>query len=177
VRHPVAWSLVMSGVVSVAVVMAYFALPLSTQRTAGGWLILTVGLVVVAALLVWHLRSIIVSPFPGVRAVAAVATTIPLFLVVFAATHFLLARNDPGAFSEKLSRLDALYFSVTVFATVGFGDIVPTSSTARALTTVQMVGDVIILAFVAQVIVGAVRQGLRRRAAESGSEETPDDPS
>jgi hypothetical protein len=157
----------MTGLVSVAVVVAYFALPMSAERTAGGWLTLVLGLVVVTALLVWHLRSIIVSPFPRVRAVAAVATTIPLFLVVFAATHYLLGMNDPGAFSEQLSRLDALYFSVTVFATVGFGDIVPVSSVARALATVQMVGDLILLGFVAQVIVGAVRQGLRRRAAES----------
>jgi hypothetical protein len=95
------------------------------------------------------------------------ATTIPLFVVVFASSHFLLDENAPGSYSEGLSRLDALYFSVTVFATVGFGDIVPVSSTARALTTVQMVGDLVILGLVAQVIVGAMRQGLRRRAAEA----------
>jgi voltage-gated potassium channel len=157
----------MTGLVSVAVVAAYFAMPMSAQRTAGGWLTLVLGLVVVTVLLVWHLRSIIVSPYPRVRAVAAVATTIPLFLVVFAAAHYLLGANEPGSFSERLSRLDALYYSVTVFATVGFGDIVPTSPAARALTTVQMAGDLVILGLVAQVIVGAMRQGLRRRAAES----------
>jgi hypothetical protein len=157
----------MTSVVSVAVVVVYFALPLSPQRSAVGWLTVVGGLAGVAALLVWHLRSIIVSPYPRVRAVAAMATTIPLFLVVFASAHFLLDESAPGSYSESLSRLDALYFSVTVFATVGFGDIVPVSATARVLTTVQMVGDLVILGLVAQVIVGAMRQGLRRRAAEA----------
>lgn len=174
--HPVMWSLVKTGLVSAAVVVAYFMLPLSAQRTAAGWLVLAGGLVAVTGLLVWHIRSIIVSPYPRARAVAAVSTTIPLFLVVCAAAHYMLAGSDPSAFSEQLSRLDALYFSVTVFATVGFGDIVPVSATARSLTTVQMVGDLVLLGFVAQVIVGAMRQGLRRRAAESGSEDDPDTP-
>jgi hypothetical protein len=164
----------MTGLVSVAVVVAYFALPLSPQRSAVGWLAVLGGLAGVAALLVWHLRSIIVSPYPRVRAVAAMATTIPLFVVVFASAHFLLDENAPGSYSEHLSRLDALYFSVTVFATVGFGDIVPDSPTARAVTTVQMVGDLVILGLVAQVIVGAMRQGLRRRAAEAGVEAEQD---
>jgi hypothetical protein len=42
------------------------------------------------------------------------------------------------------------------------------------VTTVQMVGDLVILGLVAQVIVGAMRQGLRRRAAEAGVEAEQD---
>ncbi len=30
---------------------------------------------------------------------------------------------DPAAFNETLTRIDSLYFTLTVFATVGFGDI------------------------------------------------------
>ena len=46
-----------------------------------------------------------------------------------------------------------------MFATVGFGDITPVTSAARAATTLQMVGDVILVGLVAQVIVGAMRSG------------------
>ncbi|MFD3678236.1 potassium channel family protein [Streptomyces sp. NPDC058613] len=61
---------------------------------------------------------------------------------MFAATYFLYAQEHGGrSFSESLNRNDALYFTVTVFATVGFGDIVPVSQTARVLTTCQMVAD------------------------------------
>lgn len=156
-----------SGLVSTVVIVCYFTLPLSSNITTGTGFTLAVGLSAVTVLLVWHLRSIILSPYPRARAVAAIATTIPLFLVVFATTHYAMSRTEPGSFSEPLSRLDAAYFTMTVFATVGFGDIVPVSSAARVTTTLQMVGDVIVVGFVAQVIVGAMRQGLRRREAES----------
>jgi voltage-gated potassium channel len=37
-------------------------------------------------------------------------TTIPLFLVVFSTTHYLLNELDPGSYSEPMTRFDALYF-------------------------------------------------------------------
>ena len=63
----------------------------------------------------------------------------PLFLLIFAAVYELLSGTDPHAFSETLSRTDSLYFVVTVFATVGFGDITAVSQSARVIVTVQMV--------------------------------------
>ena len=90
-----------------------------------------------------------------------------MFLVLFATAYFVMSRTAPGNFSEPLSRLDSAYYTVTVFATVGFGDITPVTSAARAATTLQMVGDVILVGLVAQVIVGAVRQGVRRRDAQA----------
>ena len=59
---------------------------------------------------------------------------------------------------------------VTVFATVGFGDISAVSSVARVLVTVQMVGDLVLIGLVLRVFMTAVDRG-RRRAAER--EETP----
>jgi voltage-gated potassium channel len=37
-----------------------------------------------------------------------------------------------------MTHTDALYFTVTVFATVGFGDITARTDTARLLVTVQI---------------------------------------
>lgn len=153
--------------VSVVIVAGYFVLPLSSAFTSATVLLLSIGLLVVVLLLVWHVRSIVQSPHPRVRAVAALATTVPVFLVVFATTYFVMSRTDPARFSEPLSRLDAAYYTMTIFATVGFGDIAPASSEARATTMVQMAGDLILVGLVAQVIVGAMRQGVRRREAEA----------
>jgi voltage-gated potassium channel len=152
----------------VFVIVCYFVLPLSSAFTSTTVVLLGAGLVAVSALLAWHLRSIMRSPYPRVRAVAALATTVPLFLVVFATAYFVMSRTLHGNFSERLSRLDSAYYTVTVFATVGFGDITPLTSAARAVTTLQMVGDVILVGLVAQVIVGAVRQGVRRQEARGG---------
>ena len=77
--------------------------------------------------------------------------------VLFASTYFVLERLSAGNFSEPLTRSDSLYFTVTVFSTVGFGDITPKTELARLLVTGQMVVDVIILGLAIKVIVGAVR--------------------
>jgi len=62
------------------------------------------------------------------------ATTAPLFLLLFATSYFLMTQADADSFSaHPLTRTDTLYFTVTVFATVGFGDISPASQAARLL--------------------------------------------
>ena len=81
----------------------------------------------------------------------------------------MLSATDPGAFTEPLSRVDTLYFVVTVFATVGFGDISPVSEVARVLVTVQMVGDLILIGLVLRVFLTAVDRGRRRRGWARGS--------
>jgi voltage-gated potassium channel len=149
--------------VTTLVIVCYFVLPFSSAITTTTVVLLVVGLAAIGGLLVWHLRSIMRSPYPRVRAVAALATTVPMFLVLFATSYFVMSRTVRGNFSEPLSRLDSAYYTVTVFATVGFGDITPVTAAARAATTLQMVGDVILVGLVAQAIVGAMRQGVRRR--------------
>ena len=49
--------------------------------------------------------------------------------------------TDRSSFSEPLNRTDALYFTTSTFATVGFGDITPVSQLARAVVSVQMIAD------------------------------------
>jgi hypothetical protein len=68
----------------------------------------------------------------------------------------------PDSFSEALSRVDAVYLTVTVLATVGFGDIVATSEASRAVVTAQMVVNMVLIGVVAKVLLNTVR---RRRAA------------
>jgi voltage-gated potassium channel len=85
--------------------------------------------------------------------------------LLFAAAYLLMADADAGAFSEPLSRTDALYFTITVFATVGFGDITPKTDLARVATMVQMLGDLLVVGLVLHLMVGAVQAGLQRRAA------------
>ena len=101
----------------------------------------------------------------------------PVFIVLFATAYFVMGRTDPAQFSEPLSRLDSVYYTVTIFATVGFGDITPVSPTARAATTLQMLGDIILVSLVVQVIVAAMRQGLRRKESQTsaGSADVPED--
>ena len=144
------------------VLVVYYRLPLDREvglRTAVG---LVLGLIGVGLLVAWQVRAILRARTPALRAVEATALSLPLFLVLFAVAHVLLSGSDPGAFSEPLTRTDWLYFLVTVFATVGFGDISPVSQAARVLTTVQMVGDLLLIGLVLKVFLAAVDHGRRR---------------
>ena len=107
-------------------------------------------------LVTYQVRSIIRSSFPLLRGVEALATSIPLFLLLFAATYVVLATMSASNFSQPLSRTDAIYFTVTVFATVGFGDITAKAEVARLVVTGQMLADLIVLGLWSQ---GPVERG------------------
>ena len=51
-----------------------------------------------------------------------------------------------------------LYFAVTIFSSVGFGDIFAASQTARALVTIQMILNLLVLGAGIGVFVGAARR-------------------
>ena len=73
----------------------------------------------------------------------------------------------PTAFGQPFSRISALYFTVTVFSTVGFGDITPKTDAARLVVTVQMLSDLIVIAVVFRLLFGAARGAFGRGIAVS----------
>jgi voltage-gated potassium channel len=118
-----------------------------------------IGLAALAAMTAYQVSAILRAAHPAVRALEAIATTVPLFLVLFAATYFLMSQTNSGNFNVPvLTRTDSLYFTVTVFATVGFGDISPASQVARLVVTAQMILNLIVLLGLGvRLIVGAVQ--------------------
>ena len=155
-------SLLRSAVVSVAIVVGYFVLPMTKLQTAEAG-VLVAGIVVVALLLAWQIRQITRSPYPRIRAAGALATSVPLFLIIFATSYYLMDQSQEGQFTEPLNRLDSLYFTVTVFATVGFGDIAPVSQAARIVAILQMIGDLAIIGLAARALFNAVQTGLEHK--------------
>jgi voltage-gated potassium channel len=148
---------------TVALVALYYLLPLDHSTRWLAITMLVIGLVALIGLIAFQVRTIIVSPFPGLRAVEALATSIPLFLLLFASTYVVMGGIVANSFNQPMTRTDALYFTVTVFATVGFGDITAKTETARLLVTGQMIVDLIILGIGARVILGAVQRGRQRQ--------------
>jgi len=109
-------------------------------------------------------RDILRSQHPRLRAIRALVVGVPLLVVVFAAAYCTVAASEPGAFSEPLNRTDGLYFTVTVFATVGFGDITPVTQLARVLVTIQMLVGLLTVGVIAKMVFGAVQTAESRRA-------------
>ncbi|MDD7935612.1 potassium channel family protein [Actinomycetospora straminea] len=159
----VALSVARSVLAVVLLVLVYLALPLQTADGDGAWLLFVVGLPALVAVVVWQLRAIVEARHPALRALEAFAVAIPLYLLLFAAVYVLLSAASPATFTTPLTRVDALYFTMTVFATVGFGDITPLSQTGRVLVTLQMVGNLLVLGLLVRSFLEAVRRGQRRR--------------
>ena len=97
---------------------------------------------------------------PGLRAIQALGVTIPLFLVVFAIVYLSLSQASTTRFSEPLDHTGALYLVITVFSTVGFGDITPESNGARIVVSIQMLLDLVVIGAVVRLLVNAAKSGL-----------------
>lgn len=146
-----------------ALIALYSVLPFAGASGAAIVAWLGAGLVAFGAVAAVHVRSILRAPYPALRAITGFGAAIPLFLIVFASTYLSMTAADPRAFTEPLSHADALYFTVTIFSTVGFGDIAPRSGAARIATTVQMIGGLLVLGLLARVVVGAVHEARQRQ--------------
>jgi len=152
--------------VTTVLVVLYYLLPLDRPLDTGTAIRLLIGLLVFVGITVWQVRAIAGARFPGLRAAEALGVIVPLYLLLFASTYYLMERASAATFTQPLTRTDALYFSVTVFTTVGFGDIAAKSETARVVLIVQMLADLALLGAGARVLLGAVRRGQQRRSGD-----------
>lgn len=163
-----AWSALRAVLFCAALLALYYSLPLDGSLTWAA-IGLSAGLVLFIALVGFHVRSISRSEFPRVRAVDALVTSVLFFLLMFAATYYLMARDSAGSFAERLTRTDALYFAVTVFSTVGFGDITPTSQVARLVVTGQIIADLVIVGLAINIILGVAKSRRQQQSDDASA--------
>ena len=150
---------------SLGLVALYYLAPLPQLGEVSVPVSLSVALLVLAGVVAWQVFSITRADYPAIRAAEALAVTTPLFLLLFAAAYFLLGQDNPANFSpHMLTRNDTLYFTVSTFSTVGFGDITATSQATRLIVTVQMLLDLLVLGLGIRLFLGAVQAGERRRS-------------
>jgi voltage-gated potassium channel len=160
-RRLVVIGLLRASATTLMVVAAYYLLPLDNLAGISLGIALAVGLLALTAVVAYQVRAIIRHRHSAVRAIEALAITVPVFLVLFAATYFMMEQSSPDGFNvDSLTRTDSLYFTVTVFATVGFGDITATSQVARV---------VLVLGLVVKVFLGAVEKGRGRQTTRQDS--------
>jgi voltage-gated potassium channel len=170
-RRTIVFAVVRSLAVVTLIIVAYFTLPFNRPRGVGPIAGLVIGLIVLATVLALQVRATVRSPYPGMRAFEALASSGPLFLILFASAHYLIEQHAAHSYSQTMTRLDALYYTLTVFTTVGFGDITPVSELARTVTMLQMIGDLLLIFVIVRVLFGAVKVGIERRSRSAG--ETP----
>lgn len=156
---------VLRTVATVGVVLAlYFLLPLGGGTNVEKIAKLTVGALALTAIIFWQVRQIIRSNHPVGRSVEALAFSVPVYMLLFATTYFVMAHTNPAAFGAPLSRTNAMYFSSTVFTTIGFGDITAKSEAAHLVVTAQMWLDLVFLGLVVRVVTQAIKHSQQRRS-------------
>jgi voltage-gated potassium channel len=168
-RRLITLALLRSLATTTVIVALYYVLPLDHAKILSTWIPLIVGLAVLMGVTAWEVRAIINARYPVVRAIEALAITAPAFLLLFAANYYIMAQRDPATFTEHLTRTDALYFTVTTFSTVGYGDIAPVSEYSRLVATVQMILDLLILGLGIRVLIDAVQVARQRPSPGSPS--------
>lgn len=142
---------VLRGVVGpTALLVTFVLLPLRGDRW---WVGVAVGSAVLVGFVpftVALLRRVLRSERPVFEAFEAVVQLLCLLVVAFASIYYAMNR-DGTQIDGVDTRLDAVYFTVTTLATVGFGDLVPVSQAARAVVTAQIVFDLVFLGVVVRV--------------------------
>ena len=171
-RRRIALGLLRAFATTVVLVALYYLLPLDHIRNVPA--VLAAGLLILAAVILVQLRVISKARYPNLRAIEALAITVPLFLLLFASAYLTMAHANPANFNtHPLTRTDVLYFTVTVFSTVGFGDISAVSQSARLVVTAQMLLDLLALGLVIRAFVGAVQLARQQAAPAAGPDGPP----
>jgi voltage-gated potassium channel len=148
-----------------ALLAAYYLTPVRAKTPTQEVLWLVAALGVFVAVIAVQVRAIVKSRHPQFRAIEAVA--IPLFLIVFARIYLTVSSSTSRTFSLDLDPTRALYFRITVFSTVGFGDIAPQTDFARLIVSVQMLLDLVVLGAIVRVLFAAVERGISNRGSEA----------
>ena len=170
------WRLVLGLIlrVTATVILLFAAYYLIPAKGAGGdsdlpWLLME--LAVFGVVVACQVPAIVKAKYPILRAIEALAVTVPLFLLIFARIYLSNSLSNPQAFTQVLDQTTSLYFTVTVFATVGFGDIVAATNSMRLLVTLQMLLNLTVLGLVIRLLTSAAQQGLasRNRSGPTGT--------
>lgn len=167
---PVVLELLRPQLIAVVLLLGYYLLPWDREFTGGTVVLLVAGLAAVLVLFLWQLRAVARSPRPVLRAAETLVSVLMLFLLLFATAYHLLERAEPHSFTEHLTRTDALYFTLTTFTTVGFGDITARSQTARVMTMIQMTGGLLFAGVAVRIVVDTVKAARRRQDPSGGAE-------
>ena len=174
---PVVSMLIRITISATVLFAVYYLVPTkgSGEHSDLPWLILE--LVIFGAVVAIQVPMIVKAKYPKLRAIEALAVTVPLFLLIFSRIYLSNSLTDPAAFTSPLDNTTALYFTVTVFATVGFGDIVAQTNGMKLLVTLQMLLDLAVLGLAIKLLTSAAQRGVQRRNELRGDADGTGQPS
>jgi voltage-gated potassium channel len=136
---------------------AYFALPIGHESGLRTLVRLGTDIALVGAVMFWQLRRISQALLPELRSIEGLGVIIAVFMVAFSSTYLAMSHQAATTFTMSLDHVRALYFTISVFSTVGFGDITPRTDAARLVVSAQMLLDLVVIGAVVRIIFNAAR--------------------
>jgi voltage-gated potassium channel len=134
------WSLV-------GLLVAYYAFPIRLGHPlamAASLIVTAAGLGLLVAMMVQELHHL--RHGEKTRAMRVLILVLVLLVMLFSLAFFLLDLIDPGQISELDTRTDALYFTLSTMATVGYGDIHAEGQLARVVVGALIAFDAVVVA-------------------------------
>lgn len=136
------------GWTAVGLVVTYYAAPVTWGGSVGAIaisLILTAaGLVLLGSMMVVELQH--VRRGDQGRSDRVVSMMLMLLIVAFSMAFYLLSLSSPEQMTGLRTRTDALYFTLSTMATVGYGDVHATGQIARAMVCGLIVFSAVVVA-------------------------------
>lgn len=133
---------------AVGLLVTYYAAPVTWGGSAGAIvisLILTAaGLVLLGSMMVLELRN--VRRGDAGRSDRVVSMMLMLLIATFSMAFYLLNLAESEQMAGLETRTDALYFTLSTMATVGYGDVHATGQVARAMVCGLIVFSVVVVA-------------------------------
>lgn len=112
---------------------------------------------------VWSLFRIQRSRHPARTGITMLAVMVTAIIVIFALTYLSLSVDDPANFNVVLDKVSALYFTMTILTTVGFGDIHAQTHPAMIAVMIQMVLSLTLVTSLVKVLMETSRRVTRKR--------------
>jgi voltage-gated potassium channel len=167
-RHPVTqrpeWTALSTLVMVVAITVVYYLLPEPGRMREASWgLMFGLGTAALGVGILLSIRRLL-------RADLEQRTTSLIVLLCVTVLFFsymdAVVAKIPGQFYDLHDKTDAVYFSVSTLATVGFGDVHASGQLARIAVTLQIIFNLVFLGSAAATVTGLWRARATSRVRE-----------
>jgi voltage-gated potassium channel Kch len=127
-----------------------------------GYVLIVLGIVGLGAASIWQVTLFLQEEAGTQRRLRSLVYLLAIVVFFFASAYFVFSQTE-GAFSGIESRTDALYFTITILSTTGFGDIHPSEEWTRLLVTAHMVFNLVFVAAIATTLGAQIRDRVTHR--------------
>jgi len=169
-KRPGLYAVRRTAVTSALIVGLYYLAPV--ERHVGGvYLALRLAGTVAGGALVTFLIARQVSHHvadPEKASLVDLLTALVGGIAFFALADYVIAVSGPDQFADLGTKTDALYFALSTLTTVGYGDVHAAGQLARAVVTIQLVFNVVVVATGGSVLTRQFSARVRERRQLGG---------